>query len=104
MCNQDSLDPVKKYKFQCLIQDERLIFQDALDPVKQYLQCVSNVSKLINFQWLSKAGGGIASSLRSGSVSHPKVQSMSKAIRRSTRQLARFRLQSSRARVEIDEI
>ena len=54
MCNQDSLDPVKKYKFQCLIQDERLIFQDALDPVKQYLQCVSNVSKLINFQWLSK--------------------------------------------------
>jgi len=83
MCNQDSLDPVKKCKFQCLIQDESLIFQDALDPVKQlFAMCIQR----FKVNKLPMAIQGIASSRRSGSVSHTKVQSMSKAIRRSTRQ------------------
>ena len=62
---------------------------------------VSKVSKLQSsndYPWFQ----GIISLLMSWSVSHPEVQSMPKASRRSTRTIfSRFQRQSSRVRVEI---
>ena len=62
---------------------------------------VSKVSKLQSsndYPWFQ----GIISLLKSWSVSHPEVQSMPKASRRSTRTIfSRFQRQSSRVRVEI---